>query len=118
MSAPLPDPTAVDSTLIERLRSAVRATDATKYPDADLAEYLQRAKMDVDRRIGATRGLEVTLVRGWYLAVAAELFDRDHTPASHVPERFGGDNAARAPRATRNPLAVIEREVRQWVPTW
>lgn len=109
---------AVDEELLDVFRETVRAQDATKYPAEKLTGYLKRAKYDVDRRIGQTIGIEVDLIRGWYIAVAAELFDRDNAPSPSIPDRFGGDGAVTRQRPTRNPLQVVEREIRLWVPTW
>ena len=118
MTTPEPDPLAVDEELVAQLRATVRASDATKHPDEALAGYLTRAKLDVDRRIGSTIGIDVVIIRSWYVAVGAEMFDRDQAPSPGIPDRFGGDGAVRPQRSTRNPLQVIEREVRLWVPTW
>ncbi|WMM74260.1 hypothetical protein RCF27_08205 [Rhodococcus pyridinivorans] len=106
---------AVDEDLLTKFRTMVRAKDTDA---AQLTEYLTHAKAAVDRRIGATLGIDLTVVRDWYLRVAADLFDRDQAPASNVPDRFGGDAVVRQQRSTRNPLQVIERELRMWVPTW
>jgi len=117
MTTPEPDPRAVDEALLTRLREVVRALDAVKHPDAAMLGYLEGAKRDVDRRVGSASVPPAT-VRDWYVQVAADRFDRDQAPGSNVPERFGGDAAVRPQRSTRNPLAVIERQVRTWVPTW
>ena len=117
MTTPEPDPLAVDAALLARLREVVRALDTTKHPDASLLGYLELSKLDVDRRVGSAV-VPVPTVRDWYVQVAADRFDRDQAPGSNVPDRWGGDAAVRPQRSTRNPLAVIERQVRQWVPTW
>lgn len=117
MTSPEPVRPPVDDELIGQLRTLVRATDATKVPDEQLAGYLGRAKLGVDTRIGRAV-LPDEIVVGWYLTVAAEMFDREQAPSSNVPDRFGGDAAVRQQRSTRNPLLVIERDVRNWVPTW
>ncbi|MCD2142344.1 hypothetical protein [Rhodococcus pyridinivorans] len=117
MTTPAPDPLAVDDDLVDRLRKLVRAEDATNHPTAEIVDYLERAKLDVDRRVGGAT-VQAHVVRSWYLAVAAELFDRDKAPSPNIPDRFGGDGAVLRQRATRNPLQVVEREIRLWVPTW
>ena len=117
MTTPAPDPLAVDEALLARFREVVRGLDVAKHPDAAMLDYLEGAKLDVDRRVGGAT-VPVRTVRDWYVQVAADRFDRDQAPGSNVPDRWGGDAAVRPQRSTRNPLAVIERQVRQWVPTW
>lgn len=107
------DPADITAALLAEFRTLVNAAEST-VPDPQLITYLEHAKAMVDRFCAGTTGIEVTLLHSWYKQVGAELFDRDKGPAATF-DRF--DNVVQQ-RSTRNPLQVVLREMRLWVPSW
>lgn len=107
------DVAALTQELLAEFRALVNAAEST-VPDAQLTTYLEHAKLMVDRFCAGTIGIDAALFHSWYKQVGAELFDRDKGPAATF-DRF--DNVV-TQRSTRNPLQVVLREMRLWVPSW
>lgn len=104
----------VTEELLAAYRGRVNMDPADTSQDQELTEDLQRAMIRVDQFADGTTGIPELLFEGWYLKVAAEIFD-DRAGPAQFSDRF--DNIVTS-RSTRDPLRVVLKEMRTYVRHW
>ncbi|WP_143546221.1 hypothetical protein [Rhodococcoides fascians] len=112
MTAPEQDSSTVVYPTVEEFREFVKA-DASE--DGKLKDDLDIAIETIDDFCAKpVKPIPPATRKRWYLLVAAEMFDASNGPSTSI-DPFGN---ARQTRSSRDPMHVIIRQVRRYVPAF
>ncbi|WP_037190398.1 hypothetical protein [Rhodococcoides fascians] len=112
MTAPEQDSPAVEHPTVEEFRTFVHAGEAD---DEQLTADLAIAIETIDEFCAnPVRPIPPATRKRWYLLVAAELWDVSKGPSTSI-DPFGN---SRQTRSSRDPMHVIIRQVRRYVPAF
>ncbi|WP_143546827.1 hypothetical protein [Rhodococcus sp. 06-235-1A] len=112
MTAPEQDSSTVVYPTVEEFRNFVKAEASD---DAKLKDDLDIAIERIDDFCAKpVKPIPPATRKRWYLLVAAEMFDASNGPSTSI-DQFGN---SRQTRSSRDPMHVIIRQVRRYVPAF
>ncbi|WP_143544481.1 MULTISPECIES: hypothetical protein [unclassified Rhodococcus (in: high G+C Gram-positive bacteria)] len=108
-------PESADSPVVPTVEEFREFANATSADATKLKEDLDIAVATIDEFCRQpVRPIPAALRKRWYLLVASEIFDASNGPTTSI-DAFGN---SRQTRSSRDPMHVIIRQVRRYVPAF